>query len=267
MMFYFLSRPRKYTVTPEDVQIGVNFDSYRGQPDLLDHARSTVRDPPRREGVRGSRRRDAEGPPPLRRPRHRQDVPRQLHRGRGAAAVRLPRRELPPGRVRRHVPADGREAVPRRPRPGPALRGAGQARRLHRLPRRARRDRPVARRQAGRRDGHRPRRRDDGRHGRRRPGPERPAEPDGLADRAHRGPLALQGAPLVRPDPRPGEEPAARVRDRRDEPAGGPRRGARPARAVSTGSSRSIRRMPTAAATSSTSTCRRRPTRRISTSR
>jgi len=42
MMFYFLSRPRKYTVTPEDVQIGVNFDSYRGQPDLLDHARSTV---------------------------------------------------------------------------------------------------------------------------------------------------------------------------------------------------------------------------------
>jgi cell division protease FtsH len=43
MMFYWLSRPRKYVVTPDDVQIGVNFDSYRGQPDLLDHARSTVR--------------------------------------------------------------------------------------------------------------------------------------------------------------------------------------------------------------------------------
>ena len=42
MMFYMLSRPRKYVVTPDDVQIGVNFDSYRGQPDLLDHARSTV---------------------------------------------------------------------------------------------------------------------------------------------------------------------------------------------------------------------------------
>jgi cell division protease FtsH len=42
MMFYWLSRPRKYVVTPDDVQIGVNFDSYRGQPDLLDHARSTV---------------------------------------------------------------------------------------------------------------------------------------------------------------------------------------------------------------------------------
>lgn len=42
MMFYWLSRPRKYTVTPDDVQIGVSFDSYRGQPDLLDHARSTV---------------------------------------------------------------------------------------------------------------------------------------------------------------------------------------------------------------------------------
>ena len=43
MMFYWLSRPRKYVVTPDDVQIGVNFDSYRGQPDLLDHVRSTVR--------------------------------------------------------------------------------------------------------------------------------------------------------------------------------------------------------------------------------
>jgi len=42
MMFYWLSRPRKYVVTPDDVQIGVNFDSYRGQPDLLDHARTTV---------------------------------------------------------------------------------------------------------------------------------------------------------------------------------------------------------------------------------
>ena len=42
MMFYMLSRPRKYVVTPDDVQIGVGFDSYRGQPDLLDHARSTV---------------------------------------------------------------------------------------------------------------------------------------------------------------------------------------------------------------------------------
>jgi cell division protease FtsH len=44
MMFYFLSRPRKYTVTPDDEQFGnVSFESYRGQPDLLDHARSTVR--------------------------------------------------------------------------------------------------------------------------------------------------------------------------------------------------------------------------------
>ncbi len=42
MMFYFLSRPRKYVVTPDDIQIGVNFASYRGQPDLLEHAKSTV---------------------------------------------------------------------------------------------------------------------------------------------------------------------------------------------------------------------------------
>jgi cell division protease FtsH len=41
-MFWFLSRPRKYTVTPDDRQIGLSFDDYRGQPDLLDHAKSTV---------------------------------------------------------------------------------------------------------------------------------------------------------------------------------------------------------------------------------
>ena len=33
---------RVQAVTPDDVQIGVSFDSYRGQPDLLDHAKSTV---------------------------------------------------------------------------------------------------------------------------------------------------------------------------------------------------------------------------------
>jgi cell division protease FtsH len=43
LMFWFLSRPRKYTVTPDDPQIGVGFENYRGQPDLLEHAQSTVR--------------------------------------------------------------------------------------------------------------------------------------------------------------------------------------------------------------------------------
>jgi cell division protease FtsH len=42
-LFWFLSRPRKYVVTPDDPQIGLRFENYRGQPDLLDHARSTVR--------------------------------------------------------------------------------------------------------------------------------------------------------------------------------------------------------------------------------
>jgi cell division protease FtsH len=41
-LFWFLSRPRKYTVTPDDQQIGMSFADYRGQPDLLDHARTTV---------------------------------------------------------------------------------------------------------------------------------------------------------------------------------------------------------------------------------
>ncbi len=35
ILFWFLSRPRKYTVTPDDPQIGLSFDNYRGQPDLL----------------------------------------------------------------------------------------------------------------------------------------------------------------------------------------------------------------------------------------
>ena len=42
ILFWFLSRPRKYTVTPDDPQIGLSFENYRGQPDLLDHARTTV---------------------------------------------------------------------------------------------------------------------------------------------------------------------------------------------------------------------------------
>jgi cell division protease FtsH len=42
-MFWFLSRPRKYVTTPDDAQIDLTFDKYRGQPDLLEHARSTVR--------------------------------------------------------------------------------------------------------------------------------------------------------------------------------------------------------------------------------
>ncbi|MBI2773859.1 MAG: AAA family ATPase [Chloroflexi bacterium] len=42
-LMWFLARPRQYTVTPDSPQIGLSFDSYRGQPDLLEHARSTVR--------------------------------------------------------------------------------------------------------------------------------------------------------------------------------------------------------------------------------
>ena len=41
-LFWFLSRPRKYVVTPDDQQIGLSFNDYRGQPDLLEHAQSTV---------------------------------------------------------------------------------------------------------------------------------------------------------------------------------------------------------------------------------
>jgi cell division protease FtsH len=41
-LFWFLSRPRKYTVTPDDAQIGMSFADYRGQPDLLEHAKITV---------------------------------------------------------------------------------------------------------------------------------------------------------------------------------------------------------------------------------
>src|SRR2546427_12337430 len=39
-LMWFLSRPRTYTVLPDKPQIGLSFDSYRGQPDLLEHAKS-----------------------------------------------------------------------------------------------------------------------------------------------------------------------------------------------------------------------------------
>ncbi len=41
-IMWFLSRPRKYTVKPDDPQIGMTFNDYRGQPDLLEHAKTTV---------------------------------------------------------------------------------------------------------------------------------------------------------------------------------------------------------------------------------
>ena len=34
-IMWFLSRPRKYTIKPDDPQIGMSFANYRGQPDLL----------------------------------------------------------------------------------------------------------------------------------------------------------------------------------------------------------------------------------------
>lgn len=43
VLMWFLSRPRTYTVTPDSPQINLSFDKYRGQPDLLEHAKSTVR--------------------------------------------------------------------------------------------------------------------------------------------------------------------------------------------------------------------------------
>src|SRR5213080_1006819 len=42
-LMWFMSRPRTYTVTPDKPQIGLTFENYRGQPDLLEHAKSTVR--------------------------------------------------------------------------------------------------------------------------------------------------------------------------------------------------------------------------------
>src|SRR5688500_13662379 len=59
VLMWFLSRPRKYVVTPDSPQIGLSFESYRGQPDLLDHAKSTVKI------LRGVRKfRDLGGEPP-----------------------------------------------------------------------------------------------------------------------------------------------------------------------------------------------------------
>jgi hypothetical protein len=43
VLMWFMSRPRTYTVTPDNPQIGLSFENYRGQPDLLEHAKSLVR--------------------------------------------------------------------------------------------------------------------------------------------------------------------------------------------------------------------------------
>jgi cell division protease FtsH len=43
VLMWFLSRPRKYVVTPDKPQIDLSFENYRGQPDLLEHAKSLVR--------------------------------------------------------------------------------------------------------------------------------------------------------------------------------------------------------------------------------
>ena len=40
VLMWFVSRPRTYVVTPDDPQIGLSFNDYRGQPDLVDHAKT-----------------------------------------------------------------------------------------------------------------------------------------------------------------------------------------------------------------------------------
>ena len=80
-IMWFLSRPRKYTVTPDDPQISMRFENYRGQPDLLEHAKSTVRI---LQGVKEFELRGGEMPKGLLLvgpAGHRQDVPRGVHRG------------------------------------------------------------------------------------------------------------------------------------------------------------------------------------------
>jgi cell division protease FtsH len=42
-LMWFMSRPRTYTVLPDDPQLGLSFNDYRGQPDLVDHAKTLVR--------------------------------------------------------------------------------------------------------------------------------------------------------------------------------------------------------------------------------
>lgn len=42
-LMWFLSRPRMYVVTPDSPQIGLSFNDYRGQPDLVEHAKTLVK--------------------------------------------------------------------------------------------------------------------------------------------------------------------------------------------------------------------------------
>ena len=119
-IMWFLSRPRKYTVKPDDPQIGMTL---RELPRPARPARARQghrRHPARRQGVREPRRRDAQGHAPVGLAGHRQDVPRRGHRAEAEPAVHLHRRELAAAACSSGQPADDHEAVPRRPRPGPA---------------------------------------------------------------------------------------------------------------------------------------------------
>ncbi len=128
-LFWFLSRPRKYTVTPDDPQIGMSFDELPRPAGPARARQDHGRHPARRQGVRAARRRDAEGHAPVGRARApaRRSSPRCIA-AEAQPAVHLHRCELDPRHVLGHDRADDHEALPRRARARPQVRpGPGSA--------------------------------------------------------------------------------------------------------------------------------------------
>ena len=124
ILFWFLSRPRKYTVTPDDPQIGMSFENYRGQPDLLEHAKSTVGI---LQGVKEFELRGGEMPKGMllsgRRERARRSSPRASRPRRNLPFIYIDASSLR-GMFIGHDRADDHEAVPRRSRPRPQVRAS-----------------------------------------------------------------------------------------------------------------------------------------------
>ena len=224
-MFWFLSRPRKYVTTPDDAQINLSFENYRGQPDLLEHAKSTVRI---LSGEAAFAKAGGEMPKGMLLT-GRPGTGKTFLAGCIAAEAGLPFIYVDASSLRgmfwgmdslmvMKLFRDARGLGRKYAQPG--QRGAcilfmdeldsiGMAR--------------GGQGGMGVGMGGHVRRRRIGR-------PEHPAQPDGLAGRPCRGPLEPQGPALVRLHPRTRPAEAARLRHRRDQPARRPGPGTDPTR-------------------------------------
>ena len=223
-LMWFMSRPRTYTVTPDNPQIGLSFENYRGQPDLLEHAKSLVRI---LKGVKTFQDRGGEMPrgccSPGRPAPARPSSPACM-----AAEANLPFIYVDASSLsgmfmgidalivislfRKARGLARKYATPGQP--GCCILFLDELD-------------PIGLSRGGTMGGGSRDDGSDGHDGRPRPGAEHDAQPDGLSRKARRGPSQVQDRALARLRPRTRSAEARRVRHRRDQPARRARPGAR----------------------------------------